>query len=41
MGYVHITIACGHSMYHSKCLDLWYEPTEESRGSLLKPILGA
>jgi hypothetical protein len=29
------------NLYHSKCLNPWYEPTEESRGSLLKPILGA
>jgi hypothetical protein len=27
--------------YHSKCLNPCYEPTEESRWSLLKPILGA
>ncbi len=27
--------------YHSKCLNLCYEPTEESGGSLLRPILGA
>jgi hypothetical protein len=27
--------------YHSPCSNPWYEPMEESRGSLLKPILGA
>ncbi len=28
------------TFYHSPCSNPWYEPMEESRGSLLKPILG-